>query len=239
MTTDTERPLWRWNPRLRVSRQMQGGETVYVLQDPATEDNFQVGELEYEVARCFDATKTVPEVCAVLADAGHEFDPGELEEFVEQMVEAGLLVPAADATQAAVAVDRPQRPRRQAWRPSRFLFLQVAAFNAESFFRGTLGFVRPLLGTPALVLGVTTVMAASFILVGNWSELGAALAARVSATTLLAVWFWYGFVVLVHEMPVGGSLADDFLRRPAEQLLGLLRPAHDTRFPVPFHQAQR
>lgn len=81
MTVNNKQSIWTWNPRLRVSRQLQGGETVYVVQNPATDDNFQIGEAEYLVAQCFDGSKELADVQTKLANAGDEFDLDELEAF--------------------------------------------------------------------------------------------------------------------------------------------------------------
>jgi multidrug resistance efflux pump len=202
MKQEAPRDIWQWNPRLRVSEQMQAGEVVYVVQDPVSGDNFQIGELEYAVAQGFDGRRSLRDVRAFLAGSGDDFELVELEEFARQLLDAGLLI-LADRSAIDPASDRPVPLGVGRWSASRLLYLQIAAFNAESFFRRTLAGVRPLLGVPALAVAGVAVVVAMGILLGNWADIAAALASRLSASTLLAVWFWYGVVVLVHEMAHG------------------------------------
>jgi multidrug resistance efflux pump len=190
-------PIYVWNPSLRVSEQSQGGSTVFVIQDPDSGEHFQLGESEYRIARQFDGTRTAGAVADLTA--GQDLAAADIAAFAAQLASARILLPADASAESGAA----RRVRHRSPVLTRVLFLQLAAFQPDAFFRRTLDAVRPFLSRPALVLGGGVVLLAVAILLGNTATLRDSIAARFSASALLAVWACFGVVVVLHEMAHG------------------------------------
>jgi multidrug resistance efflux pump len=203
MTSPDGRPVWRWNPGLRVSPQTRGGEPVVVLQDPATGSHFQLGLQEYDIARSFDGARDRDAVLALCAARGEDLDAGDLDEFVVQLVEAGVLI-AAEAPGAEAAPQAPPpRPGPRRSLPSRLLHLEIRAVQPQHFFAATLRWVRPLLGRSALGLAGVTTAVACIVVSSHFGELSEAVRQSLGARALLGYWLVFGVVVLLHELAHG------------------------------------
>lgn len=96
------RPTFR--PDLVCSREEQQGVVFYRVDDPKSETNFRLYEIEYLIATKLDGTRTLDEVIqAVRADYSFDISDADLNRFVAQLDAMGFLLPqsakASDATE--------------------------------------------------------------------------------------------------------------------------------------------
>lgn len=77
---------------LRCSREEQQGVVFYRVDDPRTESNFRLYEIEYLIAQKLDGVRTIDDVIAAVKD-DYEFDISrpDLERFVSQLESMGFL----------------------------------------------------------------------------------------------------------------------------------------------------
>jgi len=199
------RKRWRWNPDLRVARETRGGEEVAVLHDPAHDEYFQLGIVEFELAQAFDGTRDLEAVR--LARAAHGSEPPSLENlvtFAEQLAEAHLLLPVEGAHAPDAFAPRP-RPRRTWWR--RLLHIEIAALRPETFFDRLAPHLRWFFSAPAFAAGTGLVLMATWVVLGSWGQLRSGLSSISTEAPWVVVWILYGMVVVVHEMAHGFACA--------------------------------
>lgn len=195
--TPSEPTRWQWNPALRTSAQSRDGQALVVVHDPVSGEYFEIGSTEHAIAVAFDGRRTVGEVAALRAAVGEPVTAEDLAEFVDQLCAAGMLVPA-DGTPSPVS----RAVTRRTW-GERLLHIQIAATRPAPFFAATMGWVRPLLGRPALAAAALLFGAGAWISIGHGVELRQSLGGVFEPGGLLLFWCSYAVIVLVHELAHG------------------------------------
>ena len=195
--TPSESNRWRWNPALRTSMQSRDGASLVVVHDPASGEYFEIGAAEHAIAVAFDGERGLEEVAALRAAAGEPVSVKDLDEFVQQLRAAGILVAAGTNPEAApgAAVRRPLIER--------LMNVQIAATRPAPFFTATVDWVRPLLGRTALFGAGFLFLCAAWISAGHGGELRHSLAGVFEPGGLLLFWCAYAAIVVVHEMAHG------------------------------------
>ena len=200
-------------PRLRagikIRRQLQDGEAVYIVRHPETQRFYRFRETEHAVLQLLDGSSTLEEIAERFASggSGRSLSAAAVEAFVTSLRDLDLVERSLGERRLALYERlRLQRTRRRS-RIKSVLFLQKKIYDPDRLFERLLNLFW-FLWTPHFVVVSLLLLLGAAVVVGlEWSAFAAGFRAFVVDLSdleragpnyifMLGTWMW---MTLIHE----------------------------------------
>jgi multidrug resistance efflux pump len=181
---------------LVISQQVQGGQSVYIIKDPATGRFFRLREPEYFIARQLDGSTPLDIIRQrVEVQFGSALAQATIEQFIETLRRLGLL--EAEEAEVGHLAHRRGRVRGNP------LYLRLKVFDPDRLFDRFVGKVRFLFTPYFLAFSAALILLAFGITIVNWGEIGRDLFHLFRFQGLLLAWLIVLIVTTAHEFAHG------------------------------------
>lgn len=186
----------RFRTDLVISPQVQGGESVYVIKDPATGRFFRLREPEYFIARQLDGSTPLDIIPRrVEVQFGSSLAQTTLEQFIGTLRRLGLL----EAEEAEVG----HLAHRRGGVRGNPLYLRLKVFDPDRLFDRFVGKVRFFFTPYFLTFSAALILFAIGITIVNRGETVRDLLHLFRFQGLLLAWLTILFVTTAHEFAHG------------------------------------
>jgi putative peptide zinc metalloprotease protein len=192
----------RVSAQARFRRHVYRGEIWYVIQNPASGRVHRLTPAAHALVEAMDGTRTTQQVWeAVLAELGDDAPTQD-----ETLWVLGLLyladvlrcdVPPDTAALFRRAEEREERERRSKRNPLSF---RVPLLDPDAFLTRWEPWARPLFSRRAVAAWCALVGAAGVLALKNGPELAAGARSLLEPASLIALWFAYPVVKVLHEL---------------------------------------
>ena len=190
---------------LQITRQLTKGEPVYVIYDPVSFQSHRLSLLDYRVAGCLDETRTLEHAFQQSVTEGHleATDEADFFQFVGRLDTLKLLTTSNHDGKALF--DRYQQKTAEAKKARllSILFLTIPLSNPDKFLDRTVGRVRFLFSTAALVVWLVLGCLAAAIVMNKWSAFMQPLNGLLAIKNLMFMSIAFVALKVWHELGHG------------------------------------
>jgi len=188
-------PSLKFRSNLTISRQGAGGESTFVVKDPATGRFFRLRETEYFIAHQLDGSTPLDVVRQRVEEKfGAALEGVEIAKFAEQLNHLGLLEAESRRSEPS--------PRRRRVRGT-LLYLRFEAFDPSRLLDWLAPKVKFFFTPYFLILSLGVILSALAIAVLQGTEIARSVRNLWRFDALLIAWLTVLFVATLHEFAHG------------------------------------
>ena len=191
------------NPRLRTdlveSRQVEGGQTYYIVKDPRTQRFFRMREVEHKIVQLLDGQTPLPQIATkVEEEYGLKLPLEHLEQFVDKLDE--LLFLESEKSEKKLASIGSRWEKQDKTFLERILFVKLKAFDPDKLVAKLEKKFQFVFSPYFLALGLLLCLLAAKVTTSRWGEFSDLTMGQIfRAESLLVVLLTIFGTISLHE----------------------------------------
>ncbi len=191
------------SPRLRTdlveSKQVEGGQTYYIVKDPRTQRFFRLREIEHRIVQLLDGQASFPQIAAKIEEEfGVKLPLEQLERFVDKLDE--LLFLESEKSEKKLAAEGSKWEKKDKTWLQKILFVKLKAFDPDALVTKLEKRFQFVFSPYFLALGLLLCLLAANVTALRWDEFSSlTLGQLFRAESIVVVLLTIFVTISLHE----------------------------------------